>query len=132
MQPLFSIPTRPSGVHDAHDHALDLETPLRDLGDDQVRVVAIGRGDKDVGAGDAGLLQRVQLQRRADGELAPRVLPALALTRVQALVRERVFVQYRDLVPGGERRLGDRRADAPGANDQYEHGRRLDDAKLRN
>ena len=50
-----------------------------------------------------------------------RVLPALALPGVQALVRERVLVEHRDFVACRERRLGDRRADAAGADDQDEH-----------
>ena len=44
-----------------------------------------------------------------------------ALAGVQALVRERVLVEHRHFVPGGQRRLGDGRADAAGAHDQHEH-----------
>ena len=43
----------------------DVEAPLRDLGDHEVRVVAVGRGDEGVGAVDAGLEQRVDLERGA-------------------------------------------------------------------
>ena len=49
---------------------VDLEAPLGDLGDDQVGVVAVGGGDEHVGALDAGLQQRVDLERGADRELA--------------------------------------------------------------
>ena len=97
-----------------------------------------GRGDEHVGALDPGLDQGVDLQRRADRELALGVLPALALARVQTLVRERILVEHRNFVARRQRGLGDRRADAAGTDDQDEHEirgniartRRLDDAGL--
>ena len=48
------------------------------------------------------------------------------LAGVEALVRERVLVEHRDFVAGGERRLGDGRADAAGADDQDEHAQPCD------
>ena len=77
-----------------------------------------------------GLDESVDLERRADGELAAGVLPALALSGVEALVRERVLVEHRDLVAGGQRRLGDCRADAAGADDQDEHEPQIEDQAL--
>ena len=63
----------------------DVEAPLRDLGDHEVRVVAVGGGDEDVGLADAGLLERLDLERRADGEAAaarpPRRCPWPASSR---------------------------------------------------
>ena len=91
LQPLLAVPVGPRRVHHAHDRLLDAEALLGDLGDHEVRVVAGGRGDEDVGALDAGLDQGVGLERRADRELPAGVLPALALARVEPLVRERVL-----------------------------------------
>ena len=54
------------------------EALLGDLGDDDVRVVAVGRGDEDVGALDPGGDQRLDLEPGADRELAAEVLPALS------------------------------------------------------
>ena len=67
-----------------------------------------------------GLEQRVDLERRADGEAPAGVLPGGRLVGVEALVAERVLVEDGHLVPGGERHLGDGRADPPGADDQNE------------
>jgi len=122
VQALLAVPARTRGVHDPHDHALHAKSALGDLGDDQVRVIAVGRGDEHVGARDPGLLERVDLQRRADRELAAGVLPAQALARVQALVGERILIEHGDFVTFGQRRLGDGRADAPCSDDQQEHG----------
>src|ERR1700754_336560 len=67
VQALLGVPGGARGVCDAHDDPRDVEAPLGDLGDDQVRVVAAGGGDEDVRLLDAGLQQRVDLQRGADG-----------------------------------------------------------------
>jgi hypothetical protein len=86
VETLFPIPAGARGVHDAHEHLLHAEAPLGDLGDDEVRVVAVGRGDEDVGTLDAGLNEGVGLQRRPQRELAVGFLPAVALPRVETLV----------------------------------------------
>ena len=65
----------------------DVEAALGDLGDDEVRVVAVGGGDEDVGSLDAGLEQRVDLERGADGERPPASSQERRLARVEALVR---------------------------------------------
>src|SRR6185437_2881147 len=121
VQPLFAVPAGSRRVHHAHDHLLRPESALGDLGDDQVGVVSVGRGDEHVCALDARLDQRVDLERRADRELTAGVLPTDGLAGVQALVGERVLVEHRDIVAGGERRLGDGRADTPGPHDHHEH-----------
>src|SRR5438270_743528 len=105
VQTLFAVPAGTCGIHHAHDHPFDTEPLLRYLRDDQVRVVAVGRGDEHVRALDPRRDQRVQLESRADGELAPRVLPALRLSGVEALVRERVLVEDGHFVTGCERQL---------------------------
>ena len=139
MQPLFAVPAGARGVHHAHDHLLHPEATLGYLGDDHVRVVAVGRGDEHVGTLDPGLHQRVDLERGPDRELTAGVLPAAVLAGVEALVGERVLVEHRDLVAGRDHRLRERGADAPGTHDQHEHERprlvlaaftalRLDDA----
>ena len=63
---------------------------------------------KTCGLLDAGLDERVHLERGADREAAAGLLPRLAELDVQALVRERVLVEYRDGVARTERRGGDR------------------------
>ena len=92
---LLGVPGRAARVEHAGDHPVDVEAPLRDLRDDQVRVVAVGGGDEHVGVLDAGLDQRVDLQRRADREAAARLLPRAAELDVQALMRQRVLVEDR-------------------------------------
>src|SRR6202035_2880680 len=77
MEPLLAVPASACRVHDAHDHLLHAEPPLRDLGDDQICVVAVGRRDEYVGPLDAGRDQRLDLECRPDRELTLRVLPAL-------------------------------------------------------
>jgi hypothetical protein len=96
---LLAVPVGARRIHHADDRLLDAEALLGDLGDHEVGVVARGRGDEHIGALDPRLDQRVGLERRADGELAAGVLPALALPGVQALVGERVLVEDRDFVP---------------------------------
>ena len=95
LQALLGVPGRAARIEHAGDHAVDVEPPLRDLRDDQVRVVAVGGGDEDVGLLDAGLDQRVDLQRRPDREAAARLLPGAPELDVQPLVRERVLVEDR-------------------------------------
>src|SRR5947199_5643486 len=54
-QPLLAVPLGASGIEHAHDHALDAVAPARDLGDHQVRVVAVGADEDDLRLGDARL-----------------------------------------------------------------------------
>ena len=117
MQSLFAVPARARGVHDAHDDLVHDKAPLGDLADDEVCVVAGGGRYEHVGALDPSLDQRVRLERGADGELTAGVLPALVLTGVQALVRERVLVEDRHFVTRCEGGLGDRGSHAAGADD---------------
>src|SRR4051794_27187675 len=106
LQSLLAIPGRAGRIHHTDDHAARFEAPLGDLRDDDVRVVAVGRGDEDVGAVDAGLEQRVDLQGRPDGEQAAAVLPRALLAHVEALMRQRVLVEDRYLMSGGKGGLG--------------------------
>ena len=70
-----------------------------------------------------GLLERVDLERRADGEAPAGVLPAAAGDLVEALVGERILIEHRNLVAGRQGALGDRGSDAASADDQNEHWR---------
>ena len=74
---------------------------------------------------DAGLHQRVHLERGADREAPAGLLPALPELDVEALVRERVLVEHGHGVAGAQRRRGDGGADAAGADDEDEHRRGL-------
>src|SRR4051794_7792102 len=108
--------------HAGHD-LRHLEPLLGDLGDHEVGVVPVRRGDEHVGAIDAGLGQRVDLQRGPDGELAAAVLPRPEVGIVEALVGEQVLVEHGDLAALVERALGDRRSHTAGADDEDErHG----------
>ena len=112
QQPLLRIPVRATRVGDPDDDPRDVETPLGDLRDDEVGVVAAGRGQEHVGVLDPRLDQGVDLERGADRESAAGVLPGRRLILVEPLVRERIAVQHRHLVPRVERALGDGRPDA--------------------
>src|SRR5947199_3280086 len=94
VQPLLAIPGGAGRIGDAHHHPPDLEASLGNLGDDQVRVVPAGGGDKNVGVLDPGLQQRVDLERRPDGETPARVLPGGRLVLVEPLVRAGVGVAH--------------------------------------
>ena len=65
------------------DDAVDLEALLRDLADDDVRVVAVGGGDDGIGVLDARLAQQVGVHAVADDEAAA---PVLAEPRERVLV----------------------------------------------
>src|SRR5690349_557727 len=86
VQALLGVPLGPRGVHHAADHARHLVVLARDLRDRQVRVVAVGRGDEDVGLLDPRLAQRVDLQAVAEREAPAGVLPRRVHARVEALV----------------------------------------------
>src|SRR3954465_10196587 len=61
VEALLRVPLRPRRIHHATDHAGHLVVPAGDLGDRQVGVVAVGRGDEDVGLLDARFAQGVDL-----------------------------------------------------------------------
>src|SRR4051812_46532549 len=61
VQPLLGIPRGAPRVEHADDHLGHLEAPLRQLRDDEIRVVAPRRRDEDVGLVDAGLHERIDL-----------------------------------------------------------------------
>src|SRR3954452_6619524 len=98
LHALLGVPRRAGRVHDAAQDAADVEPALGDLTDDDVGVVPVGGGDEAVGAVEAGFEQRVDLERGPDGEQPAAVLPCAVGTDVQALVRQRVLVEDRDLV----------------------------------
>ena len=98
VQPLLLVPLGPQRVEDPRDDDRHVEPALRDLGDDDVRVVAVGRGDEGVGALDPGRLQRIDLEPRADRELTARVLPRALEADLETGVRLGVLVQARNLV----------------------------------
>jgi hypothetical protein len=122
VQPLLGVPAGARRIEHARDHPLDGEALLRDLGYDQVRVVAVGGGDEHVGAIDPRLHERVHLERGANGELAAGVLPRAVQVDVEALVRERILVQDRHLVSVVEGAFRNRRPDASRTHDEDEHG----------
>jgi hypothetical protein len=95
---------------------------LGDLGDDDVGVVAVGRGDEDVGVGDPGRLQRRGLETGPDRELAAEVLPAFLQPDLEPGVGLRVLVEAGDVVALTEHRPRHRGADAAATDDQNEHG----------
>src|SRR2546421_6493093 len=121
LQPLLAIPLRAPRIQHADDHLLDAVAAARDLGDDQVRVVAVGRGDEGVGLRDPGLGEGVDLQPGTDGEAPTRLLPRRVELVVEPFVRQRVLVEDRHLVALGERPLGDGRPDPAGPQDEDEH-----------
>src|SRR3954466_10662698 len=104
MQALLRVPLGPSRIHHAADHARHLVVLAGDLRDRQVRVVAVGGGDEHVGLLDARLAERVDLEAVAEREPPAGVLPRGVHPRVQPLVRERVLVEYGDVVAGLEHR----------------------------
>ena len=99
VQALLLVPVRAVGVEHAHDHLRHLEALLRELGDDDVRVVAVGGADDHVGAVDARLVERIHLERGADREPPAGVLPALVQVVVEERVGLLVLVEHADLVP---------------------------------
>ena len=105
------VELRAGGIEHAHDHAADVEALLRDLADDDVRVVAVGCDHDGVGILDAGLAQELGVHAVPDDERAGPIL---------AEPRERVLVLVDDghvpaLLVQLER---DRRADPAAADDQ--------------
>src|SRR4051812_2941016 len=120
VQPLLLVPLGPARVHHAHDDLGHAELLGGDLGDGEVRVVAVGGGDEDVGILDPGLAQCVDLQAVPDREAPAGVLPGGVHPRVEPLVGERILVQDRDLVARGKHRARHRGPDAARADDEYE------------
>src|SRR3954447_425005 len=117
------VPGGTRRVEDTGDDLRDLEAPLGDLRDHEVRVVPVRRGDEHVRAIDARLHERVDLERGAHGELAAPVLPRARVGIVQPFVGQRVLVEDGDLAALVQRPLDHRRAHATGADDEDErHG----------
>src|SRR4051794_37276558 len=77
LQPLLGVPGRAPWIEHAGDDLGDLEALLGDLRHHEVRVVPVGGGDEHVRLGDARLLERLHLERRADGEAPAGRLPRL-------------------------------------------------------
>src|SRR4029078_11207135 len=78
VQALLGVPLAPRRVHHAADHARHLVVLARDLRDRQVRVVAVGRGDEDVGLLDPRLAPRGDLEALARAGAAAGRLPPRA------------------------------------------------------
>ena len=109
VQPLLGVPAGARRVGDADDDARHVEAALRELRNHEVRVVAPRRGHEHVRILDASRDETVDLERSPDREAAAGVLPARRLVFVETLVRQRVAVEYRYIVPHLERALGDGR-----------------------
>src|SRR5437763_9135247 len=101
-------------VEDPDDRAVDAESLLGDLADDQVRVVAIGGDDDRVGVFDAGLAQDGRVHAVADDEPAGPVL--------SEAVEGRLLLVDRSHVPAfGCEPLRDRRAHPAAADNDELH-----------
>ena len=98
------------------------EAPLRDLRDEDVRVVAARGGDEDVGLLDARRPSSASISIAVPTVKRP---PAssheVVCAGVEALVRERVLVEDGDGVTRRERGLGDGRTDATRPDDEDHH-----------
>ena len=68
---LLLVPLGPQRIEDPRDHRRHVEPLLGDLGDDDVGVVAVGRGDERVRPLDPRREQRVDLEPGPDRELPP-------------------------------------------------------------
>ena len=79
------VERRAARIEHAHDDVRDAEALLRDLRDDEVRVVAVGGDDDGVGVLHAGLAQHLGVHAVADDEAARPVL-AQPLERLFLLV----------------------------------------------
>ena len=77
------IELRTRRIEDAYDDAADIETLLRDLPDDDVRVVPVGGDDDRVGILDARFAEEVGIHAVPDDERAG---PALPESRERILV----------------------------------------------
>src|SRR5436190_4866077 len=121
QQALPGVPGGARGVGDADNHLGYVESALGDLRDHQVGVVSAGGGHEHVGVLDPRRDQPVEFERGADREAAAGVLPARRLILVEALVRQRIAVEHRDLVPFLKRSLGDGRSHPSCADDEDEH-----------
>src|SRR5207302_778643 len=104
-----------SRVEDADDDAVDVEPFLRDLTDDDVRVVAVRGNDDRLRLLDAGLAQHLDLHAVTDDEPAR---PAVAEPRQRLLV----LVDDGDVPTFLGQLARDRGADAAAADNQCIHG----------
>ena len=113
-QPALAVEHGARRVEQAHDDALVGEALLRDLADDDVRVVAVGRDDDRVRVLDAGGAKHVDVHAVSEHEAAA---PVLAEPRERVLL----LVDRRDLPALAEQLPRDRGADAPAADDYRFH-----------
>src|SRR4051794_35062109 len=120
--PLLLVPLRAQRIQDPRDHGGYVEPSLRDLGDDDVRVVAVGGGDEGVRPLDPRGGESFLLQRGPHRELTALVLPGLLEVDLQTSVRLRVLVETGDLVTLPQHGAGHRRPNPPTTDDQNEHG----------
>ena len=105
-QALGAVPLGPQRIEDPGDHRLDLVTPLGDLRDHDVGVVAVGGGDEGVGLVDSGRFERIDLQCGADGEHATGDLPAAFQPDFEPGVGLGVLVEHGNGVAVIEHRAG--------------------------
>src|SRR5262249_22327633 len=111
LEPALLVEARAGGVEDTHHDAPDVEALLRDLADDDVRVVAVGRNDDGVRLLNAGVAQEVGVHAVPDDECT---WPVLAQPRQSILV-----LVHDGHVPALLMELErDRRADATTADDE--------------
>jgi hypothetical protein len=94
----FPSNPRTGRVEHSHHHSLDVEAPVRDLRDHEVRVVAVGGRDKGIRPLDSAGEQGVDLERGALGELTPALLPAVSLAPVEQRDRLGDLVEHGDLM----------------------------------
>ena len=122
MHALALVPLGPQWVEDASDHGRHLVAALCDLGDHDVRVIAVGGGDEGVRSLDPGGDERIGLEPGPDRELAAEVLPALLEADLEPGVGLGILVEAGNLVALPQHRPRDRRSDSAAADDQDEHG----------
>src|SRR5262245_15924313 len=119
---LLLVPLRAERIEDPRDHGRHVDPALRDLGDDDVGVVAVRGGDEGIGSLDPGSEQCVLLQPGPDRELTARVLPGAVEIDLEPRVRLGVLIETRHLMPLAEHRSRDGGTNPPTADDQDEHG----------
>ena len=76
VQALALVPLGPQGIEDPCDDRRHLVAALRDLGDDDVRVITVGRGDEGVRFLDPRGDQGIGLEAGPDREAPTEILPA--------------------------------------------------------
>ena len=122
VQALALVPLGPQRVEDARDHGRHLVAALGDLGDDDVGVVAVGRGDEGVGLLDPGRDQGVGLEPGADRERPPRSSQPLSRPTSSRACDSGSSSRQETSWPSCSIARATRGADPPAADDQDEHG----------